>query len=377
MNFYASLIIAFFLVVFPAYAKLRTDKGKPYFRELFFCVLMGALLSFYIGVNSHKDAIKNEQVALANDSLYKDLLKKNLKSAYKIIDTLDTAVSNSRMVLNRSLAILKVQNKAGSLLNKQLENTNKVAFELYKNTNLFTDFRMTLQISYDMTFVSVGRYDKFDEQITKTVDIFSFAAYRRSVDTLYSFDVEYDNDYKKSFETRKTKNVTLYLDDTKKIVKIKIVHPDFANDTGYEHFLPFPSAIKMKFHKKIYTDGTEAQNYNRNLPDLIMAVGKDDNDFPRIVCEEAVIDLKKMTVKEWFTAYMVREQDNHQIRSAADLNGCNMLFYGFLPAMPEYDYVRFDYGPQYSSYIDATKIFRDFYKFPFKNIEEMNNRLRF
>lgn len=143
---YVILIVSFLLVAAPAWfsyieKKEERNKKEESTKKILLAVgILGGILSFYNGCDSyHKSeksetlAINNDSIAKRNDSLYKNLLNKNLNAASLLInkqnksfDTVMVLFDTSRSIINKQNTFLALQNLASKKLNTQIDSTSKI-----------------------------------------------------------------------------------------------------------------------------------------------------------------------------------------------------------------------------------------------------------
>lgn len=123
--FYFAQVLSALLVFVPAYIAFKKE-GPKYKWALFLPALLGIVFSFCTSYNAHMEANRNADTAKRNDSLYKDLLGQNLKSAKKIIDSLDVAVINTKGLILQNNMILDSQKSVGLKLNRNLYVSNNI-----------------------------------------------------------------------------------------------------------------------------------------------------------------------------------------------------------------------------------------------------------
>lgn len=288
---------------------------------------------------------------------------KNLESQRGILE---------KQILQQEQIFDNTQQQSKSLDEQVLKQKN-ILFELYRNNNLFDDFKMKLKIRYNMN--QLGVYDKNGDLLKSTADIFDYAGITASKDsTFYS--------YEDANIGLRDKNAKLWLSGDE-ITAITIEKPNFENDSGYESFVPPPPNIKINFYKKKSTLGNATASFDMSSPDLVMETATDDHNHPKIFCEAIHID-SAGTVTELFTVFLNKSQDNNEIRSATDLNDALLVFDGFKPEVEAYEYVQLNYGFSYSKAIniDAARIERNSYEFPaakaqesaYPGVRNVNNR---
>jgi len=106
--------------------------------------LIGAVLSFSTGYKSSHDANHFQDTLRRRDVQINTLLNKNLKSAKKIIDSLDTAIRNSRGIISQNNTILNSQSTSLKLVNEQLVATAQVQNSvLSSEKNLYNKIKTT------------------------------------------------------------------------------------------------------------------------------------------------------------------------------------------------------------------------------------------
>jgi hypothetical protein len=346
MSFYIQIIIAFALVTLPAYYKLKSDKSKPYTKELFGCALMGAILSLYTGYNSYQDAENGKFTLAVKDKLYQDLLHQNLNTA-------DTIIKKQNIALNR---LTSQVNATYSLLN----NSQQTLFEISRNDNLLQDVQLNCQIKYTLWadwqynqyLVGGKQYDRLYGDTYE--NLFSLVKRNTQNKSIVFSPVYYldpltgdvirreDNPLFASFD-----NVTL----TKKIVgtdtplyKFHISNPEFSSERPFDKYaIGISSKMQLMFFSPLKSNSKGGINsYNFKTPDLTMnyKVGDDkikckinssECDFlTRSIVEDVIIDFEK-------------KQNNGKIKSLLDLRNCAMIinWFGY---RPQFEKVGFRYG---------------------------------
>ncbi len=131
-QFYFSLITGTILILIPAWFSYIKERSRPD-AVIFGAALVGAALSFGTGYNARQESIRSADSAKEWNNRFVKLQSQNLKSAKKIIDSLEIAVNNSRSLINGNNQLLAGQNTNLQMLNAQLNLSTKIHKSVVKS----------------------------------------------------------------------------------------------------------------------------------------------------------------------------------------------------------------------------------------------------
>ncbi len=123
MEFYISTGLSFLVAVLIAFVTYKSTNTKNAKRALTGLALIGAVIAFVTNYKANNDTIRFQDTLHKRDIKINGLLNKNLSSALKIIDSLDTAVHHTRNLITQNNGILQTQKASIFLLNSGLKQT--------------------------------------------------------------------------------------------------------------------------------------------------------------------------------------------------------------------------------------------------------------
>lgn len=91
-------------------------------------LIAGSSLSFYSGCNAINEKTISDNKARVNDSLYQNLLKKNLNTALESLDATKVVLDSSKKILQKQLTFSALQNESLQRLSAQTDSTSRVLF---------------------------------------------------------------------------------------------------------------------------------------------------------------------------------------------------------------------------------------------------------
>jgi len=91
-------------------------------------LIAGSSLSFHSGCNAINEKNISDNLARVNDSLYKNLLKKNLNTTIKSLDATKIILDSSKKILEKQFTFAALQNESLQKLSAQTDSTSQVLY---------------------------------------------------------------------------------------------------------------------------------------------------------------------------------------------------------------------------------------------------------
>ncbi|PTQ97859.1 hypothetical protein C8P68_10318 [Mucilaginibacter yixingensis] len=185
------LALGSFFVIIPAYLTYKKNEAERFRFNFLLCSIIGALISFISTCSSNRDSVKNSVKANYNDSLYKDLLKKNFDKATFIISNQNISLDSTKKVLTRSTDILKLQQSSINLLSKQIDTASQIlslnrAFDtVQRNIKTKTD-KILKEATADNSFIIINRPYIEESDSTLVISIINTGTYQANVNVMYT-----------------------------------------------------------------------------------------------------------------------------------------------------------------------------------------------